>query len=93
MRTYELMLILRPDMEVTQKIAEDLVTKLVNKFGGKLISLTVWGKRQLAYPIAKATEGVYLLSIIEGNGIKSGDLEKELRMGSDVLRFLLTVKK
>lgn len=91
-RSYEFLLIIRPDVEVTQKKAEDLVKKLVEKVGGKLTSVAVWGKKALAYPIGKATEGVYLLAFIEGDGLKSADIEKEVRMNSDILRFLLTVK-
>lgn len=91
MRTYELMLIIRPDDEVTEKKAEDIVKKLLEKVGGKLASLNVWGKKALAYPIQKVTEGTYVLATVEGS-IKSGDLEKEVRMGSDILRFMLIAK-
>lgn len=90
-RSYELMLIVRPDLEMTEKKAEDLVKRFVEKVGGKLASVTVWGKRALAYPIRNAAEGTYVLATVEGS-IKSVDIEKEVRMGSDVLRFLLTVK-
>lgn len=92
MRTYELMLIIRPDVEVTEKKAKDTVEKLLAKVGGKLTSVNVWGKKALAYPISKATEGTYVLATIEGESIKSGDLEKEVRMGTEILRFMLTVK-
>ncbi len=91
-RSYELMLIVRPEVEVSEKKAEDMVKKIVEKVGGKLASVTVWGKKALAYPIQKATEGTYLLVSVEGDGIKSSDLEKEMRMGSEVLRFLLIQK-
>lgn len=91
MRIYELMLIVRPDMEVTEKKAEDMVGKLVEKVGGKVASVAVWGKRALAYPIQKATEGTYVLARVEGS-VKSADLEKEVRMGSDTLRFMLIAK-
>lgn len=91
MRTYELMLIVRPDLEMTEKKAEAMVKNLLEKVGGELASVTVWGKKVLAYPITKATEGTYILATVTGS-IKSADLEKEVRMGSDVLRFLLTSK-
>lgn len=90
-RSYELMLIVRPDVEMTEKKAGDMVGKLLQKVGGKLSSLTVWGKKQLAYPISNATEGVYLLATVEGS-IKSADVQKEVRMGNEVLRFLLVQK-
>lgn len=92
MRTYELMVIVRPDVEVTEKNAEDMVKKLVEKGGGKLASVTVWGKRHLAYPIQKATEGTYLLATVAGERLKSADIEKEVQMDSDILRCMLTVK-
>lgn len=91
MRTYELMLIIRPDVEVTEKKAKDTVEKLLAKVGGKLTSVNVWGKKTLAYPISKATEGTYVLATAAGS-IKSGDLEKEIRMGSEILRFMLIAK-
>lgn len=90
-RSYELMLIVRPDLEMTEKKAEEMVKKLLEKVGGQLASLTVWGKKVLAYPITKATEGTYILATVTGS-IQSADLEKEVRMGSDILRFLLTAK-
>ncbi len=92
MRTYELMVIVRPEVEVSEKKAEDMVKKLVEKVGGKLTSVAVWGKKALAYPIQKATEGTYLLGTVEADGLTSADLEREVRMGSELLRFLLTAK-
>ncbi len=91
MRDYEFMFIVRPDIEVTQKKAEDMAGKLLAKVGGTLTSLTVWGKKALAYPISKATEGTYVLATAVGS-VKSGDLEKEIRMGSEILRFMLIAK-
>lgn len=92
MRTYELMAIVRPDLEVTERRAEEIVNKLVEKVGGKCASVTVWGKKALSYPIAKMAEGVYILATVEADTLKSADLEKEVRMGSEVLRYLLIQK-
>ncbi|MEK7543990.1 MAG: 30S ribosomal protein S6 [Patescibacteria group bacterium] len=91
MNTYELMLIVRPDLEVTEKKAQELVKKLLDKTGGVVTAVAVWGKRQLAYPIKKVSEGTYILATVEGT-IKSPDLEKEARMGTDIVRFMLIVK-
>lgn len=91
MRTYEFMFIVRPEVEVTEKKAKDMAEKLLAKVGGTLTSVTVWGKKVLAYPINKATEGTYVLAIVAGS-IKSGDLEKEIRMDSEILRFMLIAK-
>lgn len=91
MNTYELMFIVRPDLEVTEKKAQELVKKLLDKTGGVVKAVAVWGKRQLAYPIKKVSEGTYILATAEGT-IKSPDLEKEARMDTDIVRFMLIVK-
>ncbi|MDP1722499.1 MAG: 30S ribosomal protein S6 [Candidatus Gottesmanbacteria bacterium] len=91
MKTYELMLIIRPDLDVTEKKAVELINKLLVKAGGVVSAVSVWGKRTLAFPIKKMNEGIYVLATIEGT-LKTADLEKEARMGTDYLRFMLTVK-
>lgn len=92
MREYELMMIIRPEVEVTEKLGREIVERMIAKVGGTVSSLTVWGKRQLAYPIEKLTEGTYVLAMLQADTLKSDVLQKETRMGSAVLRFLLTVK-
>jgi len=87
-RTYELMLVVRPDfpMDDTKK-RDSLIEKLVK--GAKIKDITVLGKKHLAYPIRKQEEGIYLLIHIEGDSIKTGDVQKEAKLGTDVIRFLL----
>lgn len=92
MREYELMMIMSPEVEMTEKLGREIVEKMIAKFGGTINSLTIWGKRQLAYPIEKATEGTYVLAILQADTLKSDVLQKESRTGSAILRFLLTVK-
>ena len=92
MRDYELMMIIRPEVEVTEKLGREIVERMIGKVGGTISSLTIWGKRQLAYPIEKIIEGTYVLANIQAETLKSDVIQKETRMGSEVLRFLLTVK-
>ncbi len=90
-RVYELMLVLRPDFGVEEKTARDLVEKLIGD--KKIKELTVMGKKRLAYPIKKQSEGVYVVAIITGSPMNIGAFEKQIKLGTDVLRFLLTVKE
>lgn len=92
MRDYELMMIIRPEVEMSEKLGREIVEKMIAKAGGTISSLTIWGKRQLAYPIEKATEGTYVLATLHADTLKSDVLQKETRMESAVLRFLLIVK-
>jgi len=96
-RVYELMLVLRPDFlpaqagGVEEKQVRDLVEKLIAD--RKIKELTIMGKKRLAYPIKKQTEGVYVVATIAGKAMDICAFEKQITLGTDVLRFLLTVKE
>ena len=58
MREYELVIVLRPEMdepEVMQTV--ERVKKLVTEKGGTFLKEENWGKRKLAYPIQRVSEG------------------------------------
>ncbi len=92
MRQYELMLVFRPSADHTAKNREEFVKKLVDSLGGTVKNVTDWGKKQLAYPIAKQTEGVYMIVAIDGEALKVADIEKYMKLQHEVIRYLLTVK-
>ncbi len=90
---YETMYILRPD------IAEDEVTnhiekynKLLEEFGGTILDSQMRGKRRLAYQIAKHREGIYVQLSHQGDGQHIFKIEKAMRLGEDVIRYM-TVKQ
>ena len=90
---YETMYILRPD------IAEDEVTNHINKynklleeFGGTILDSQMRGKRRLAYQISKHREGVYVQLSHQGDGQHISKIEKAMRLGEDVIRYM-TVKQ
>jgi small subunit ribosomal protein S6 len=94
---YELLLVLRPDFLPAQaggleeKTVRDFVQKLIAD--RKITELTIMGKKRLAYPIKKQTEGVYVVATITGKAVNIGAFEKQITLGTNVLRFLLTVKE
>lgn len=90
-RVYELMLVLRPDFGGDEKQTRDLVAKLIGD--RKIKEFTLMGKKRLAYPIKKQTEGVYVVATFEGGAMDIGAFEKQIKLGTDVLRFLVTVKE
>jgi len=90
-RTYELMVIAKSDFPVEDtKKRDELLLKLVK--GAELKEVTVLGKKELAYPIKKQKEGIYIVATLTGSSLKVSDLEAESKLGSDVIRFLLTAK-
>lgn len=90
-RQYELMLVIRPDFGVEEKPVRTLVEKLIGD--REIKELTIMGKKRLAYPIKKQTEGMYVVATVTGGAMDIGALEKQIKLGTDVLRFLLTVKE
>ena len=60
---------------------------------GKILSQKSWGRRELAYPIKKEREGVYLFLELEMEPEKGGEIERKLRLEEDILRHLLVRKR
>lgn len=93
MRSYELMLVLAPDSTVdTLEKQESLVKKLVGDVDIHIQEVTSLGKKQLAYPIQKHKDGIYVLVQLEAPPLSVGVLEKQARLGTDVIRYLLIAK-
>ncbi len=91
-RTYELMVIVKSDFPVEDtKKRDELLLKLVK--GATLKEVTVLGKKELAYPIKKHKEGIYILATLAGSALKTGDLETESKLGTDIIRFMLLEKE
>ena len=88
-RIYEVMYIATPDA-VDDDIAKlnDAITKLVKKEGGTVEVVEGWGRRKLAYPINKKTEGYYQLLEIEGSGQEIAELERRFRVNDLIMRYM-----
>lgn len=88
---YELMLVFRPDFGLEENPIRELVTKLIADRTIK--TLTIIGKKRLAYPIKKHTEGVYAVVEVIGSQMNVGSFEKQLKLTNDIIRFLLIKKE
>jgi len=87
-RSYEVMFIVRPDMvdEELNKLISTLDAS-VTSAGGTTKS-EVWGKRRLAYKVAKFHEGIFVLFMIEGTGAIVHEVERRLRVTEQVIKFI-----
>ncbi|MBS1797736.1 MAG: 30S ribosomal protein S6 [Acidobacteria bacterium] len=88
-RLYEVMYIAVPESgdEDIAKLNE-AITALVEKGGGSVAVQDGWGRRRLAYPIKKKTEGYYVLLEISGSGQEIAELERRFRVNDMVMRYL-----
>jgi len=87
-RNYEVMFIVRPDMvdEDLNKLISTLESS-VTSAGGTAKS-EVWGKRRLAYKVAKFSDGIFVLFMIEGAGAIVHEVERRLRVTEQVIKFI-----
>ncbi len=90
MRKYELVWILGSDADEQQGTESiETITSLVAGVGGELSSTDVWGKRTLAYPIQKNTEGYYLQANFEIESAKAQEIERAIEADQSIIRHLL----
>ena len=89
MPSYELVCILNASLsedDFTRVMGK--VTDLITKFGGTVFETTQWGKRRLAYPIKKQFEGNYVLQKVQIQQTALKELDTNLKLSEDVLRYL-----
>jgi small subunit ribosomal protein S6 len=91
-REYETVYILRPNTP-NEGVAEvnTRIKGVIEGMGGKVIKVDNWGKRRLAYEVAKERKGIYLYwQYLAQPGVVE-ETERNLRMLDSVIRYL-TVK-
>src|SRR5262249_26179237 len=94
LREYELLYILKPTVPEDQIPASiEKVNRLVANNGGEVyevLSTAPWGRRRLAYEIDRFQDGFYVLNHLHMDGAKADEIERQLKISDDVMRFLLT---
>ena len=90
MRSYELMLILEPDVdERTVAPSLDKLLGVVRANGGTVDNVDIWGKRRLAYDIKKRSEGIYAVVNMTTTPDVAKELDRQLGLNEAVLRTKL----
>lgn len=87
MRHYEMMIILDPELEErTVAPSLDKFLDVVRKGGGSVDNVDIWGKRRLAYDIAKKSEGIYAVVDMNATPEIAKELDRQLNLNESVLR-------
>ncbi len=86
---YESVYIARPDISTAQvdALTENL-TSIVGENGGTVTKNEYWGLKNMAYRIKKNRKGHYTLLNIDGPAAAIGELERNMRINEDVLRYM-----
>jgi small subunit ribosomal protein S6 len=92
MRAYECVYILDPSLEeLAVKEKTEKFKEIVTSRGGTVHKVDLWGKRKLAYPIAKRFEGTYILMLFDGDNEILNELNRVYRFDDMVLRHLIVI--
>ena len=86
---YENVFIARQDISATQADAlADTFSTLIAELGGKVTKKEHWGLRNIAYRIKKNRKGHYVLLNIDAPAAAVTEMERQMRINEDVLRYL-----
>jgi len=88
MIAYETMVILNPGL--TKEEADKLVDRyaeVIKAQGGDVTKVDRMGKRKIAYLMRKHPEGTYALLVFNAPGTAIAELERQLRLADEVIKF------
>ena len=88
MRHYEMLVILSPDLEEPRE-ETGKIEEVVRGLGGNVTKTDLWGKRPLAYPIQKKSEGVYALFNFDLETAQTFELRRVLGLRPNVYRQMV----
>ncbi|NOR20570.1 MAG: 30S ribosomal protein S6 [Xanthomonadales bacterium] len=88
MRHYEICFLVHPDQSEQVPAMLERYRNLIEEKGGNIHRLEDWGRRQLAYPVAKLHKAHYVLMNIECDSDTLNELEGVFRFNDAVLRHL-----
>lgn len=94
MNSYELLYIMKPTVEEEARAA--LIARfadIVKNDNGEVENIDEWGMRKLAYAIDYISEGYYVLMNFKANPDLPAELERNLKISEDVMRFMVVKKE
>lgn len=89
MRHYEVVFLVHPDQSEQVPAMIERYRAIIETDDGKIHRLEDWGRRQLAYPIAKAHKAHYVLMNIECNQANIDELTSAFRFNDAVIRNMV----
>jgi len=90
MRHYEIVVLVHPDQSEQVPAMLERYKGMITAGGGAIHRVEDWGRRQLAFPIAKVHKAHYVLMNIETDQKTLEELNGSFRFSDAVLRHLVT---
>ena len=93
MNKYELALVVNAKIEDDVRTATvDKAKSYITRFGGNVTDVEDWGKQKLAYEIQKMDEAFYYFIQFDAEADAPAQIEENVRIMDNVLRFLCVRK-
>ncbi len=89
MKNYELIYVLRPNLDDEAKTVVLDKVKAIIETSGEVEKVDVWGVRRLAYEIQKLNEGFYVLVNFKASTELPKELDRNLKISDSVIRHMI----
>ena len=94
MNKYEIMFIVKPDLEETTiKNEAESLKKVLTNLEAKIVEEKAMGQRELAYEIKKYKNGYYFLFVVEGSHEAIKEFDRLAGINENILRHLIIRKE
>ena len=94
MNKYEIMFIVKPDLEETAiKNEAESLKKVLTNLEDKIVEEKAMGQRELAYEIKKYKNGYYFLFVVEGSHEAIKEFDRLAGINENILRHLIIRKE
>ena len=93
MNKYEILYIIKTGLDDAKREAViERFSALVEKSGGKVEKVDKWGTKRFAYPIDFKNDGYYVLMNFESGQDLPREMERQMRITDEVVRFMVMRK-
>ena len=93
MKRYEVMYIIRPNLEdgVKAALVEEF-NKILNDFNSENLKVVEWGNKELAYEILDCKKGYYVVIDVEASNEAISELDRVMKIRENVLRHIVIAR-
>ncbi|MCO4331370.1 30S ribosomal protein S6 [Staphylococcus hyicus] len=91
MRKYEVMYIVRPNIEEdARKAVVERFNGILSSEGSEVLETKDWGKRRLAYEIEDFKDGYYYIVRIQSeNNVATDEFQRLAKINDDIIRYIV----
>lgn len=89
MNKYEVMVIVKPAEEEATNAVIEKIEALIARVGGTVEKVDRWGKRRLAYPVKKFTDGFFVLVDFVAAPAEIKEIDRVMKINDEILKHLI----